>query len=349
MLTSDKTHTDSDPGTGLGLFTSLTLDSPSTSQSVLYQCVCDAVDPTWEQLGLGLDRPETLDNPLHTPESSDSVTGRHSPSKDHPNSGQNLLSTFNSRVWELGMGCQDPELFAASLCADLGLAGEFQTAISHSIREQLFIYTKTLLLLGYPVDGTPIEDIELQSALLPPLETVVRSRRDVDAYTPSLMELGVGELERKERDEDRDIRRKRRQTRGRRGIILPERAPLKTMRTLWRPHPGGSHTSTSLNEDTFLTDVTLEGRHESGGPAAHTRGHHSNHHTSAGTAHHGQSPSALPRSTSTTTGLTANSAAPVPRSLFAGHELEMLETEAALEQASRASIQLGHMERQLKP
>ncbi|KAJ1656634.1 SWI/SNF chromatin-remodeling complex subunit [Dispira simplex] len=330
MSTSDSIHADIDPGTGLGLFTSSTLDSPSVLQSVLYRCVCDAVDPNWEQLGLGLDRPESIDNP----ESSDMVADDSLPSKDHPNGGLNRLSTFNNRVWELGMGCQDPERFATGLCADLGLPGEFQTAISHSIREQLFIYTKTLLLLGYPMDGTPVEDVELQSALLPPVESVIRSRRDVDAYTPSLMELVVGELERKERDEDRDIRRKRRQTRGRRGIILPERAPLKTMRTLWRPHPGGSHTSISLNEDTFLTDVTLEGRHVSSGPAAYTRGHH----ISTGTLHHGQTPSALPRGTSTTAGFMTNSAVPVPRSLFAGHELEMLETEAAIEQANRASI-----------
>ncbi|RKP40116.1 hypothetical protein BJ085DRAFT_2528, partial [Dimargaris cristalligena] len=112
-------------------------------------------------------------------------------------------------------GCQDPEHFAASFCADLGLSGEFLTAVAHSIREQLFIYTKSLLLLGYPFDGSLVEDLDLQGAFLPPISTVVRSSREVNEFTPSLVELSALELERKEKDDDRDIRRKRRQTRGR--------------------------------------------------------------------------------------------------------------------------------------
>ncbi|KAJ1992835.1 SWI/SNF chromatin-remodeling complex subunit [Dimargaris cristalligena] len=173
---------------------------------------------------------------------------------DTSQDGGHQLREFNRQIWELGQGCQDPEHFAASFCADLGLSGEFLTAVAHSIREQLFIYTKSLLLLGYPFDGSLVEDLDLQGAFLPPISTVVRSSREVNEFTPSLVELSALELERKEKDDDRDIRRKRRQTRGRRGILLPDREPLKTTRTLWRFNYNAVMSRPSYNEDSLPED-----------------------------------------------------------------------------------------------
>ncbi|KAJ1930220.1 SWI/SNF chromatin-remodeling complex subunit [Tieghemiomyces parasiticus] len=202
---------------------------------------------------------------------------------------------LNTRLWELGQDCQDPERFAAAFCADLGLSGEFLTAIAHSIREQLFTYTKSLLLLGYPFDGSAtLDDTDLHQALLGPFWTVVRPAAQLPDFTPQLAELSALELERKEKDDDRDIRRKRRQTRGRRGILLPDREPLKTTRTLWRFGYNAVHAGRgSLNEDLLSGDAVLAAIRP------------------------------LPPSgtVSLANGTQAGSIPPPPRSLFAGHEV----------------------------
>ena len=39
--------------------------------------------------------------------------------------------------WDMTEPLNDPELFARSLCTDVGLGGEFFTAIAYSIRGQL--------------------------------------------------------------------------------------------------------------------------------------------------------------------------------------------------------------------
>lgn len=43
-----------------------------------------------------------------------------------------------------------PEKFASQLCRDLGLGGEFVTAISYSIRGQLAWHQKTLAFMENP-------------------------------------------------------------------------------------------------------------------------------------------------------------------------------------------------------
>ena len=43
-----------------------------------------------------------------------------------------------------------PEKFASQLCRDLGLGGEFVTAISYSIRGQLAWHQKTLAYMENP-------------------------------------------------------------------------------------------------------------------------------------------------------------------------------------------------------
>ncbi|KDR74964.1 hypothetical protein GALMADRAFT_249934 [Galerina marginata CBS 339.88] len=134
--------------------------------------------------------------------------------------------------WDLDNPSASPEDFAEVYTQELGLGGEFKTAIAHSIREQVQTYQKSLFLVGHPSDGTPILDDELKQAFLPPLTAGARPVSEVQSFTPLLNYLSDGELERTEKERDKDLnKRRKRNTRGRRGIALPDREPIRTYRT----------------------------------------------------------------------------------------------------------------------
>lgn len=132
--------------------------------------------------------------------------------------GQNQL--IDHFEWDISNSDNCAEEFAENLCQELQLPGEFVTAISHSIREQVHMYHKSLALLGYKFDGSPVEDNDIRSRLLPviTLDDVFRVPSDTKNYTPNLLQISMAELERLDRDKERDTRRKRRQGRlNRRG------------------------------------------------------------------------------------------------------------------------------------
>ncbi|PVF95056.1 hypothetical protein CPB86DRAFT_817517 [Serendipita vermifera] len=132
--------------------------------------------------------------------------------------------------WDISEPQNSPEQFAECYCAELGLTGEFKTAIAHSIREQVQVYEKSLFLVGHPMDGSTIQDEELRLAFLPSLNSCIRPLDQVGTYTPQLNFFNESELE---KTFDRGGLRKRRQPRGRRAgqIPIPDREPLKTFRT----------------------------------------------------------------------------------------------------------------------
>lgn len=94
-------------------------------------------------------------------------------------------------------------------------------------------YQKSLFLVGHPSDGMLVPDEDLRTSFLPSLSNgVARSLDQVPAFTPLLNYLSDGELERNEKEREKELtRRRRKTTRGRRGVALPDRDPLKTCRT----------------------------------------------------------------------------------------------------------------------
>lgn len=123
----------------------------------------------------------------------------------------------------------DPEEFAIILCDEMNLPGEFGTAITHSIREQTQLFHKSLFLVGYSFDGSPVNEDEIRSHLLPPLRlmsqeayrasfgsmvddyfSILRNPTNVADYTPSLVKLTQLEVERLDKEIERESRRKRR-------------------------------------------------------------------------------------------------------------------------------------------
>lgn len=122
----------------------------------------------------------------------------------------------------------DPEDFAVVMCDELNLPGEFITAISHSIREQSQLFHKALYLIGYSFDGSPIQEDEIKSRLLPALRmisqdaklgtivddfvSILRNPTTVAEFTPTLSKLTQLEVERLDKEMEREARRKRRHT-----------------------------------------------------------------------------------------------------------------------------------------
>ncbi|KAJ7507204.1 SNF5-domain-containing protein [Mycena galericulata] len=134
--------------------------------------------------------------------------------------------------WDLDNADASPEGFAEIYAKELGLGGEFKTAIAHSIREQVQAYQKSLFLVGQPTDDTPVQDEDLRNSLLPSLSSGARSMDQVQSFTPQLNYLSDGELERNEKERDKDFNKRRKKTRGgRRGVALPDREPIRTCRT----------------------------------------------------------------------------------------------------------------------
>lgn len=136
--------------------------------------------------------------------------------------------------WDISNMDNCPEEFAESMCQELCLPGEFATAISHSIREQVHMYHKSLALLGYNFDGSLVEDDEIRSRMLPliTVDDVYRAPSDAKIYSPNLLQISAAELERLDKDKDRDTRRKRRQGRSsRRGFIITGNTTSGTQNT----------------------------------------------------------------------------------------------------------------------
>jgi SWI/SNF-related matrix-associated actin-dependent regulator of chromatin subfamily B member 1 len=133
--------------------------------------------------------------------------------------------------WDIDNFKASPEQFAELYAKDLGLNGEFCTAIAHSIREQVQTHQKSLFLIGRPSDGS-IQDEDLRSAFLPSISEGARTMDQVHSFTPVLYHLSDGELEKNEKERDKDMtRRRKRNNRGRKGINLPDREPIRTYRT----------------------------------------------------------------------------------------------------------------------
>ncbi|KAJ3417578.1 SWI/SNF chromatin-remodeling complex subunit [Chytridiales sp. JEL 0842] len=158
-------------------------------------------------------------------------------------SGISLVDEFE---WDINCHRNSPELFAEQLVTELGLSAEFKSAICHSIREQIQSYSKSLWLLEHPFDDSYIDDDELAASFLPPISQATRQHYPVG---PLLLLGREAEVEKTEKDRERDARRKRRQT-GRHRRVLPEREPLKTVRGVvssagGHVNPGNLRKSTS--------------------------------------------------------------------------------------------------------
>lgn len=184
---------------------------------------------------------ELLDNKIMTvdeamaciPSGSDDEDLRFNIKLDIMVGTQNLSDFFE---WDLN-STVTPEEFAASYCKDLGLTGEFITAIAHDIHEQIVVHQRTLFLVGHTHGSGFIQNDDARQAFLDPLSNALR-KEDVamSTYTPVLANFTEADVQAIEKERERERKRSKRGTRGRRGVVLPDREPAKTSRTLLHPH-----------------------------------------------------------------------------------------------------------------
>ena len=136
--------------------------------------------------------------------------------------------------WEINNPLNSPESFAEQMTRELSLAGEFTTAIAHSIREQSQLFTRGLFVTGHPFDGRPVEDQELKAGFLPsPMQSPFRPYQAAKEFGPYLYELNELELEKTELSLSREERRQKRSVNRRGGPALPDlKDRRRTIRTL---------------------------------------------------------------------------------------------------------------------
>ena len=112
------------------------------------------------------------------------------------------------------------------------------TALAHDIHEQILVHKRSLFLVGHTPGSGLILDDEVRSAFLPPLTNSTVLRKEdlaMSSFTPIFGTFTEEDIVAIERDRERDSKRKKRATRARRGIVLPDREPLKTHRSLVNP------------------------------------------------------------------------------------------------------------------
>jgi SWI/SNF-related matrix-associated actin-dependent regulator of chromatin subfamily B protein 1 len=152
------------------------------------------------------------------------------------------------------------ERFAEVYGTELGLSGEFvyvdlfypliiklirmtySTAISHSIREQILLYQKSIFL-----DPSTSSEILLPTISTSDQSTIYRSSDQIQHTTPFLSTLSLAELEKLEREREKEVRRKKRQTRGRRAGGVPGGGDWREVQKTWRSAVGNV-TMINLNE-----------------------------------------------------------------------------------------------------
>jgi len=105
------------------------------------------------------------------------------------------MSLVDQFEWDISETKNSPEEYAHKLCSELGLGGEFVTAVAYSIRGQVHWHQRTYAF---------------SESQLPGLEVALRNQTDVEAWGPILETLTDIEMEKKIRDQDRHARRMRR-------------------------------------------------------------------------------------------------------------------------------------------
>lgn len=108
----------------------------------------------------------------------------------------------------------------------------YRTSIAHQIREQVLTFRKSLASSGHTFDGSDVVDEDLRDFFLPSLTTATRNLDQAEWFMPKINYLNEMDLERMERDREREIKRKKRLGKARQKLNIPEREPPKTQRTM---------------------------------------------------------------------------------------------------------------------
>lgn len=130
-----------------------------------------------------------------------------------------FLTSYTFKVeWDMSEKENNAEQFALKLCSELGLGGEFVTAIAYSIRGQLSWHQRTYAFSEAPLSTIEVlfylcnlnEKINVQYYIESFCKVPFRAASESDQWAPFLETLTDAEMEKKIRDQDRNTRRIRR-------------------------------------------------------------------------------------------------------------------------------------------
>lgn len=122
------------------------------------------------------------------------------------------ISLVDQLEWDLSEPNNSPEQVALKICAELGLGGEFVTAIAYSIRGQLSWHQRTyafrlVACCKQSVHQTQTFWFLLNSeAPLSSVELPFRPQAEAEQWSPFIETLTDAEMEKKIRDQDRNTR-----------------------------------------------------------------------------------------------------------------------------------------------
>ena len=111
------------------------------------------------------------------------------------------------------------------------------------------MFRKSLVTTGHSFDPRDAIDEELREYFLPVLTSAARTSEQADWYVPKIHYLNDLDLEKMERDREKDIRRKKRLGRARLKVGVLERDPPKTQRTM----PGATEINFGLPPTAIVT------------------------------------------------------------------------------------------------
>lgn len=123
------------------------------------------------------------------------------------------------------------------------------------------VQKRCLFLTGH-IFGSGLDlDDEVKTSFLPPIRNVLRTETvAMSNYTPIFATYTDEDIQAIEKERERDSKRKRRATRARRGVILPDREPAKTHRTLLNPAAADGHIAQAITEMAAAAPVTSSRR-----------------------------------------------------------------------------------------
>lgn len=118
-------------------------------------------------------------------------------------------------LWNVVGSDENPEVFAEWTCSELGLSQDFQTAVAHAIREQVFWLRKALVSFDYKGGENEDVPLDLAGAVRPFAECVApvfreggqyRPLRELEDFTPRVRLLTAEELDKLEYGAERNSR-----------------------------------------------------------------------------------------------------------------------------------------------
>ena len=119
------------------------------------------------------------------------------------------ISLVDQFEWDIADDKNNPEEFSRKLCADLGLGGEFATAVLYSVRGQLAWHQKSYVFSEsqMPAIENAFRLYTMRARICTLNIIFIRNQSEADIWSPFLETLTDAEMEKKIRDQDRNTRR----------------------------------------------------------------------------------------------------------------------------------------------